>query len=87
MASPSNPRQLEDEYTGKVTGIIDHRFGDFEAFILLTDGGKETRFKGREERIESLVRFAWEKRAVITLFEESTARPICPSSLVLRRLD
>lgn len=37
-----------DEFTGKVAGVIYDRFGDFEGFALITEGGYEHRFRSRE---------------------------------------
>jgi hypothetical protein len=83
---PSPPTMLEpeDEYTGKVVGIIYDSSGDFEGFLLLTEGGKEKKFHVSERRIEELVRFAWEKRVVISVFERASLKT--PSSIVLRRI-
>jgi len=72
------------EFTGKVIGLIHDRFGDFEAFILLTEGGEERRFRSREHSIERLVRGAWLERAVITVVLERQHSDI-PSAIVIRR--
>jgi hypothetical protein len=73
------------EYTGKVIGLIYDRFGDFEGFLLMTDGGKEKKFRNKEKNIESLIRFAWEKRIVISVISESSA-PQWAISIILRNI-
>ncbi|PMD30211.1 hypothetical protein L207DRAFT_641784 [Hyaloscypha variabilis F] len=72
------------DYTGKVSGITYDRFGEFKGFGLRTEAGAEVEFRGREEKVEALVRFAWEKRALITVFEEGESK--WPAEVVLRRL-
>jgi hypothetical protein len=73
-----------EEWTGKVMSVIYDRFGDFEGFVLLTECGHEHWFRGREPEIERLVRYAWDDRAVITVFAEKHC-PQWPVSIVLRR--
>ncbi len=73
-----------EEYTGKVVSVIYDRFGDFEGFVLVTEEGHEHCFRGREPEIERLVRYAWDDRAVITVFVEKHS-PEWPVSIVLRR--
>lgn len=72
------------EWTGKVVSVIYDRFGDFEGFVLETEEGHEHCFHGREPEIERLVRYAWDDRAVISVFVERHCleRPV---SIVLRR--
>jgi pro-kumamolisin-like protein len=72
------------EATGKVNGIAYDRFGDFEGFFLLTEAGHERGFVSREAEIESLVRFAWEERVVITV-ETEAHEPERPARIILRR--
>ena len=72
------------EWTGKVSGLVYDRFGDFDAFILETESGHEHRFIAREQEIECLVRYAWDERAVISVFAEHH-RKDWPVSIVLRR--
>jgi hypothetical protein len=71
-------------YTGKVTGVVYDRFGDFEGFILLTEHGHEHVFRGREREIEDLVHRAWLERIVISVFVDDHDRR-WPKSIVLRR--
>ena len=79
-----HPGEHRREFTGKVTGIIYDRFGDFEGFALLTEEGHEHTFNAREREIEALVRNAWVQRMVITVFSHHHA-PHSPVSIVLRR--
>jgi len=79
-------RRREDlaEYTGKVIGLSYDRFGDFESFELLTLHGREHSFRGREHRIERLVREAWLERHLITVFVPKHDRD-WPAEIILRR--
>lgn len=74
----------EHEHTGKINGLIYNRFGDFEGFLLLTQNGKEEVFHNGGENVESLVRFAWEKRALISVFGGKYAHSL--NSIILRSL-
>lgn len=71
-------------YTGKVTGVIYGRFGDFEGFILVTEHGHEMTFHGREPEIEDLVHRAWIERLLISVVVDEDHRR-WPKSIVLRR--
>jgi hypothetical protein len=71
--------------TGKVTGLIYDRFGDFEGFLLSTEEGKEKLFRNNERNFENLIRFVWEKAAVISVLEESHT-PHALTSIILRKL-
>lgn len=71
-------------YTGKVTGVVYDRFGDFEGFILLTERGHERTFRSHERLIEDLVHRAWLERIVISVFVDDHD-PRWPKSVVLRR--
>ncbi len=70
--------------TGKVTGVVYDRFGDFEGFHLLTEDGHEHAFHAREGAIEGLVRQAWLERMVVTVFVDRR-EPTRPISIVLLR--
>jgi len=72
------------EFTGKVTGIIFDRFGDFEGFLLVTEAGHEKSFLAREHEIEERIREAWRDRMVISVFVDSQdlRRPVL---IILRR--
>jgi hypothetical protein len=56
--------------TGKVVGVIYDRFGDFEGFHLLTEHGHERTYRSHQAEIETLVRYAWHHRIVITAISE-----------------
>jgi hypothetical protein len=71
-------------FTGKVTGLVHDRFGDFEGFCLLTEHGREERFRSREHAIERLVTRAWAERQVITVFALDHD-PQVPVTIVVRR--
>jgi hypothetical protein len=83
VPTPITPPGVK-EYTGKVIGITYDRFGEFVGFELRMETGTEVKFRGREEKVEVLIRFAWEKRALITILEEGSSK--WPASVVLRRL-
>ncbi len=72
------------EYTGKVTGLVYDRFGDFEGFLLLTDDGVEMTFFAHERPLEQRVREAWLDRMVISVFVDQPhlRRPV---GVILRR--
>jgi hypothetical protein len=78
------PDHDREEFTGKVVGIVYDRFGDFEAFILLTETGHERSFRAREHEIEELVRRAWAQRITITAIVRRD-EPLIPVSIILRR--
>jgi hypothetical protein len=75
----------EHGHTGKVNGVVYDRFGDFEGFHLLTEGGHERIYFSREDEIEELVRYAWAERVVITVLSE-THWPEVPVKIILRRV-
>jgi hypothetical protein len=70
--------------TGKVTGLIYDRFGDFEGFLLETEHGQEQRYFAREHEIEEIVARAWVQRAVITVIA-SHHNHERPTNIIVRR--
>jgi hypothetical protein len=78
------PSEKVEHHTGKVISVFYDRFGDFEGFLLMTESGKELTFRSKEPEIETLIRFAWEDRVVITV-ETDKARPHVPTAILLRR--
>jgi hypothetical protein len=72
------------EFTGKVSGLIYDRFGDFEGFSLLTERGHEKIFRGWERASEEIVRRAWLDRYVVSVFVHP-GEPHIPVSIILRR--
>ncbi len=61
----------EDEraFTGKISGLIFDRFGDFAGFVLETKHG-EHKFYSREKEMEELAERAWRERLRITVHAE-----------------
>lgn len=72
------------EHTGKVTGLVYDRFGDFENFHFRTEAGHALTFESHEIEIERLVKYAWERRVVVSVFAHRYA-PHVPVTIVLRR--
>jgi len=72
-------------YTGKVSGVVYDRFGDFVGFQLLTEEGHERCYFSREAEIEDLVRYAWAERVVITVVSE-VHEPEVPIKIILLRV-
>ena len=73
----------KNENTGRISGLIYDRFGYFDGFLLVNEEGKEKWFAG-EKNAETLLRFAWEKKALISVLDKH--HPHSPDSIVLRRL-
>jgi hypothetical protein len=71
------------EETGEVAGLIYNRFGYFDGFLLRSENGKEEWFKG-DKGSENILRFAWEKKAIISVLDEHHGHS--PNSIILRRL-
>ena len=67
-------------FTGKISGLIFDRFGDFEGFTLDTEDG-ERRFESREHPIRDLAEQAWRERILISVIVERHA-PHRPESIV-----
>jgi hypothetical protein len=78
------PGRHERHATGKVVGVIYDRFGDFEGFHLLTEEGHERTYFSHEDEIETLARYAWFDRVVITVVSDE-AHPEVPVRIILRR--
>jgi len=68
---PRHEPEGEDRFafTGKITGLIFDRFGDFEGFVLDTEDG-ERKFFSREKEIEELAERAWRERLRIRVWVE-----------------
>jgi hypothetical protein len=69
-------------FTGKISGLIFDRFGDFEGFLLDTEEG-ERKFFSREKEIKKLAESAWWERLRLTVWVECDElhRPL---SIILR---
>jgi hypothetical protein len=69
-------------FTGKITGLIFDRFGDFEGFVVDTEDG-EHKFFSREKEIEELAERVWAERLRITVFADRD-EPQRPRSIIVR---
>ncbi|MDP9104388.1 MAG: hypothetical protein M3N49_00400 [Candidatus Eremiobacteraeota bacterium] len=69
-------------YTGKVTGLIYDRAGDFDGFLVDTDEGQRA-FDSREPGIEDVAGRAWAERILTTVYADE-AEPWRPVRIVLR---
>ncbi|MFQ5435422.1 MAG: hypothetical protein ACE5FD_11155 [Anaerolineae bacterium] len=68
---PHKPPEEEKRmaFTGKISGLIFDRFGDFEGFLLDTEDG-DRKFFSRERDLEELAERAWRERLRITVWAE-----------------
>jgi hypothetical protein len=78
---PSHEEQ--EAFTGKITGLIFDRFGDFEGFLLQTEDG-ERKFLSRERDVAELAERVWRDRLRITVWTELD-EPHRPSSVIIRQ--
>jgi hypothetical protein len=78
-AAPTEDVRLS--FTGKISGLVYDRFGDFSGFLLNTEDG-ERRFDAIERTVERLVRRAWMQRNTTTVFVEGN-KLHCPVSIIL----
>ncbi|HEY0382204.1 MAG TPA: hypothetical protein VGC72_08395 [Candidatus Elarobacter sp.] len=69
-------------YTGKITGLIYDRAGDFDGFLLDTDDGQRA-FDSREPGIEDIAGRAWAERILTTVYVDAD-EPWRPARIVLR---
>jgi hypothetical protein len=81
---PTVGKHHDLEFTGKVTGLVYDRFGEFEGFLVLSYSGHERSFRSTEQEVESLIRRAWDERITLTVFFHHS-NPHTPVSIVLRR--
>jgi hypothetical protein len=72
-----------EAFTGKITGLIFDRFGDFEGFLLDTEE-REREFFSRERDIEKLAERVWRERLRITVWTERDS-PHRPLSIIVRQ--
>jgi hypothetical protein len=68
--------------TGKVSGILYDRYGDFEGFTLDTAEGEHL-FRSREHTIEDLAVRAWRERTLIVVYVDADS-PRRPETILLR---
>jgi hypothetical protein len=79
-------RRHEDlSYTGKVSGVIYDRFGDFDGFTIRLESGHERFFRGREHAIEELIRTAWLQHNVVSVYVDRDAND-WPETIILERV-
>lgn len=76
-------RDRQEQFTGKVSGLIYDHFGDFEGFTLETEEGREHIFTSREKEIEKLAEASWRDRLRITVWVERD-EPFRPLTIILR---
>src|SRR5205814_853436 len=69
-------------FTGKVSGLIYDRWGDFEGFTLDTEDGQRL-FSSREHTIEDLANRAWTERILIVVYAKAS-EPRRPETIVLK---
>jgi hypothetical protein len=69
-------------FTGKVSGILYDRYGDFEGFTLDTEDG-ERLFRSREHTIEELAVRAWRERTLIVVYV-AKGDPLRPEAILLK---
>jgi hypothetical protein len=74
-------REERTAHTGKISGLIFDRFGDFEGFVLETDE-EERSYHSREREIESIAARAWRERLRVRVFSEHD-EPRRASSIVI----
>jgi hypothetical protein len=80
---PGSRRRRDDlSFTGKISGLVYDRFGDFDGFLLDAEHGEEA-FESREPAVHRLVERAWQDRIRITVFVDRRDRHR-PESIVLR---
>jgi murein tripeptide amidase MpaA len=79
---PGKDGEQRVHYTGKISGLIYDRFGDFTGFRLDTEDG-EREFSSREKHFEELAARAWRERLRITVSVERHA-PHRPESIIVR---
>jgi hypothetical protein len=80
-----HPRHEERRlaFTGKISGLIFDRFGDFEGFLLDTEDG-EREYCSREREVKDSAERAWRERLQITVWAEC-GEPHRPLSIIVRQ--
>jgi hypothetical protein len=68
-------------FTGKISGLLFDRFGDFEGFLLNTEKG-ERKFLSREKEVEELAERAWSRRLRITVCANRHSPQIAESIII-----
>jgi hypothetical protein len=70
------------QHTGKVSGLVYDRFGDFEGFTLDTEDGDRV-YATREREIASLAERAWRERLRVTVVSDD-CDPERPVTIIVR---
>jgi hypothetical protein len=79
---PGLPRAGQIAFTGKISGLLYDRWGDFEGFTLDTEAG-ERLFQSHEHTIEDLANRAWTERILIVVYSRAS-EPHRPETIVLK---
>jgi hypothetical protein len=66
---PRPRRERVCEHTGKISGLLFDRFGDFEGFVLDTEDGPRS-YYSRERDLRDLAERVWAERLRITVWSE-----------------
>jgi kumamolisin len=72
-----------EDHTGKVTGLVFDKFGDFSGFELETTKKGVKKFRGNEGQFASLVERAWKERVKVTVVTEK-GEPEEPKEIIFR---
>jgi hypothetical protein len=80
LGRPKHPHEERQAFTGKIAGLIFDRFGDFEGFLLDTEG--ERKFLSREREVAELAERVWRDRLRITVWTERD-EPHRPLSIII----
>jgi murein tripeptide amidase MpaA len=78
---PPSPGERRICRTGKITGLVFDRYGDFEGFLLDTEDGEYT-YTTRERDLADLAERAWRERLRITVCAEHHS-PHRPETVIL----
>jgi hypothetical protein len=80
---PRPPGEERHGYSGKITGLVFDRFGDFEGFILETEE-EERCYYTREREIETIAERAWRERLRIKVLAERDEPKRADSIIILK---
>jgi hypothetical protein len=72
-----------EDYTGKITGLVFDRFGDFNGFEMETHENGRKKFRGNEGQFAKLVERAWKERVKVTVVTEKD-EPEEPKEIIFR---
>jgi hypothetical protein len=80
---PEPDHERQTSHTGKISGLIFDRFGDFEGFLLDTEE-RERKFFSREKNMEELAGRVWRERLRVTVLADRD-EPERPVTIIIRR--